>query len=424
MASQTTAEPPMETTMKFQIRRLCSNAAFSVATTISLFAAQAAYAQVDPVILSFATVGDSRQDPATAGLSGQDATWLQNTKAWSRIMREIQAKKSNMLFFNGDMIMGYGKADVPADTSTVSAIVGSQLVKMYKQYAFWRGMTAPMMETGTYIFPVPGNHEVQCNSAVDATCVAGKTAYEVNENAWRANMGDLIVDTERFKTLFGAYPDYYFANNYPAIGGGASDANGAGGTDFINTDQSQLSYSFDFRGNHFAVINTDPVGNDSHAPVNWLANDLQAAQGRGATHFFVFGHKPAYTYFYNDATGTPAKDVPITKLGGLDVNPVNQNKLWDLMEQYGATYFTGHEHVFNAQQPRLASGGTAWQVLVGSGGSPFDAAVVDAKNPWTDRAYAYANVRIFQSGKVQIDAYGFSDTFGPTQVIKSIVLAH
>jgi hypothetical protein len=383
----------METTMKFQIRRLCSNAAFSVATTISLFAAQAAYAQVDPVILSFATVGDSRQDPATAGLSGQDATWLQNTKAWSRIMREIQAKKSNMLFFNGDMIMGYGKADVPADTSTVSAIV-------------------------------PGNHEVQCNSAVDATCVAGKTAYEVNENAWRANMGDLIVDTERFKTLFGAYPDYYFANNYPAIGGGASDANGAGGTDFINTDQSQLSYSFDFRGNHFAVINTDPVGNDSHAPVNWLANDLQAAQGRGATHFFVFGHKPAYTYFYNDATGTPAKDVPITKLGGLDVNPVNQNKLWDLMEQYGATYFTGHEHVFNAQQPRLASGGTAWQVLVGSGGSPFDAAVVDAKNPWTDRAYAYANVRIFQSGKVQIDAYGFSDTFGPTQVIKSIVLAH
>ena len=91
-------------------------------------------------------------------------------------MREIQAKKSNMMFFNGDMIMGYGKADVPADTSTVSAIVGSQLVKMYKQYAFWRGMTAPMMETGTYIFPVPGNHEVQCNSAVDATCVSGKTA--------------------------------------------------------------------------------------------------------------------------------------------------------------------------------------------------------------------------------------------------------
>ena len=127
--------------MKFQIRRLCSTAAFSVATTISLFAAQAAYAQVDPVILSFATVGDSRQDPATAGLSGQDATWLQNTKAWSRIMREVQAKKSNMLFFNGDMIMGYGKADVPADTTTVPAIVGSQLVKMYKQYAFWRGMT-------------------------------------------------------------------------------------------------------------------------------------------------------------------------------------------------------------------------------------------------------------------------------------------
>ena len=72
----------------------------------------------------------------------------------------------------------------------------------------------------------------------------------------------------------------------------------------------------------------------------------------------------------------------------------------------------------------IATGGSAWQVLVGSGGSPFDAAVVDAKNAPTDRAYAYANVRIFQSGKVQIDAYGFSETFGPTQLVKSIVLAH
>ncbi len=72
----------------------------------------------------------------------------------------------------------------------------------------------------------------------------------------------------------------------------------------------------------------------------------------------------------------------------------------------------------------LLAGLLAVQTLVGSGGSPFDAAVVDAKNAPTDRYYAYANVRVFQSGKVQIDAYGFADTYGPTQLIKSITLAH
>ena len=404
--------------MSFDARR--GNAALlGVLLGSSIFAAQPAFAQADPVIMSFATVGDSRQDPTTAGLSGQDANWLQNTKAWSRLIREIQAKKSNMLFFNGDMIMGYGKADVPADTSTVPAIVNSQLVKFYKQYAFWRGMVAPMMETGTYVFPVAGNHEVQCNSAVDATCASGKIALQVNEDAWRANMGDLIIDTARFTNLLGSAPQNFTTLSATDFTG---DANGTNGHDLIQTDQTQLTYSFDFNGSHFVVINTDPVGNDGHAPVNWMAADMQAAKDRGMTHFFVFGHKPAYTYLYNDATGNPPKDKPITKLSGLDLFPANQAKFWDTIEAFGATYFSGHEHIFNAQQPRAASGGKAWQFLVGSGGSPFDAGVVDAKNASTDRTYAYAFVRIFQSGKVQIDAYGFNEFFGPTTLLKSVVL--
>jgi hypothetical protein len=90
------------------------------------------------VILSFSTVGDSRQDPVSADptqlpLSAQDAQWLQNTKAWSRIMSEVQGR-------------------------------GSELVQFYTQYAFWRGMVAPLMEGGTYVVPVPGNHETQCKA--------------------------------------------------------------------------------------------------------------------------------------------------------------------------------------------------------------------------------------------------------------------
>jgi len=214
-------------------------------------ALQKAEAAENKVVLSFSTVGDSRQDPVTPDpttlpLSGQDATWLQNTKAWSRIMREIQGQQPNLLFFNGDMIMGYGNATVPADVSTVDKVVKSDLVQFYTQYAFWRGMVAGLMETGTYVVPVPGNHETQWKAA-------GKKAQAVNEDAWRANMGDLILDDARFKNLFGEQP------SNESVGD-------SGGLDGLTTDQSKLSYSFDFRGSHFAVINTDPAGRDAHAP--------------------------------------------------------------------------------------------------------------------------------------------------------------
>src|SRR5271166_5871534 len=86
-----------------------------------------ATAQVaDPVIFSFATVGDNRQDPVspdpttlianaspatqggasslTGALLPQDAIYLQNSAAWSMIQSGIQSQNPNLLFFNGDMI--------------------------------------------------------------------------------------------------------------------------------------------------------------------------------------------------------------------------------------------------------------------------------------------------------------------------------
>jgi hypothetical protein len=150
----------------------------------------------DPVVLRFSTVGDSRQDPKEADatmkpLSAQDKIWLQNTKAWSRIMRDIEGQKSKLLFFNGDMIMGYGLAGATPSNS-VADVAGSDLMAFYRQFGFWRGMVAPLMEAGTYIVPVPGNHEVQSKPM-------GKKAQPENEIVWRANMGDLIVDADRFQ---------------------------------------------------------------------------------------------------------------------------------------------------------------------------------------------------------------------------------
>ncbi|MDB6030823.1 MAG: hypothetical protein JWM16_1161 [Verrucomicrobiales bacterium] len=356
------------------------------------------------VILSFSTVGDSRQDPATPDpttlpLSGQDSRWLQNTKALSRIVRSVEQQKSHFLFFNGDMIMGYGNAIVPNDNLTVGGIVGSDLVKFYTQYAYWRGMVAGLMENGTYVVPVAGNHEVQWKAG-------GKKAQAANENAWRANMGDLILDNARFQYLFGEEP----AN--AAVGDTSAYDN-------LSTDQSKLSFSFDFKRSHFVVINTDPVGKDAHAPVNWLAADLMAAKTRGVRNIFVFGHKPAYTYYY----GMTAIGLLPNAPSGLDNDPVSRDAFWNVIEQYDATYFCGHEHIYNTMQPRAALGGKAWQIMVGSGGSPFDAAPdIQTLNPRTDRAYAWATVKVYKNNKVKLTAYGFDDHYGPTQVLQTIRL--
>jgi len=409
---------------RFLSRALAPKMPAMLTLAIAAFAAFNVAAQaVDPVILSFTTVGDSRQDPATpdptqlvnGALTGQDAHWLQNSKAWSRIMREVTAKKSNMLFFNGDMIMGYGNAGATTGTD-VNTVVNSDLVKHHVQYAFWRGMVSPLIEAGTYVVPVPGNHETQCKSTSTVTCTdesganlsalnGGKNAIKVNEEAWRANMGDLIVDATRLN------------NNLP---GGLSVSNVDKGDhaamDNLSTPQNQLSFSFDVGTSHFVVINTDATRADSMAPTGWMQADMAAASGRGAQHFFVFGHKPAYTYDFAGNNG---------KAGGLDAIPVKRNAFWSVIEQYGATYFCGHEHIYNMRQPVKADGSTStsWQVLVGSGGSPFDVKPTQVGQAAYDRYYAWANVKVFQSGKVQIDAYGFNDAFGATKLLQSATLA-
>ncbi|MEI8027936.1 MAG: metallophosphoesterase, partial [Pseudomonadota bacterium] len=225
---------------------------------------------VDPVVFTFATVGDSRQENSPE-ISAQDKIWLQNTKAWSRILREIQQEKSKALFFNGDMIMGY-----TSDPHTLD-----------RQYAFWRGMVSHLMETGTYVVPIPGNHELEIK-IVDKHKKVNKLAQPQNEESWRQNMGDLILNEKLWSELTGASASAWNINNNPKIKG----------ADLITTDQKQMSWSFDSHGFHFVILNTDAVGRDSHAPYHWLEEDLSAAQKRGVKGALVFGHKMAFTYHY------------------------------------------------------------------------------------------------------------------------------
>ena len=95
-----------------------------------------------------------------------------------------------------------------------------------------------------------------------------------------------------------------------------------------------------------------------------------------------------------------------------------------MIEQYKATYFTGHMHTYNISQPR----GGAYQVIVGAGGSPFDPTAAQATagvlaHPATDRDYAWATVKVHADGGVDILGYGFSSTFGPTQLLGQYFIA-
>lgn len=430
--------------------------ATSLSVVAAMYAAPSSAVTVaDPVILTFSTVGDSRQDPqnidssikqnamvnvgkcpvpsgttgltANPGLSGQDCKWLQNTTAWSRIMRTIQSQKANLLFFNGDMIMGYGKADVPVASRTngtstevaianptVSQIVTSDLMQFYQQYGFWRGMVANLMETGTYVVPVPGNHEVECKRCtgiVNGVSIT-KTAQQVNENAWKDNMGDLILDQTRLNNILASTGLSLNANTWNVANAPTATSDG------LSTDQTQLSYSFDIGTSHFAVINTDPVGNDGHAPNNWLDADLNyAVSHTGAKQLFVFGHKPAFFYNYTGSAPSSTSSLILA-------DSVAGNAFWNIIAKYHATYFTGHEHIYHVESHQSNDGlnNSAYQVLVGAGGSPFEDSAKSGTSP-TDRLYSWATVSIYQSGKAVINTYGFDDTLvNPIKKLETITI--
>jgi len=485
---------------------------------------------VDPVVFSFATVGDSRtetvapdpttlleagepgtfsngatlgtpSDPGKPNLTGtllpQDATFLTNTKSVSRILRGVQREKPNLLFFNGDMIYGYGRPAVPPQLASITSVQGNtstalawtDAVFQYRQYAYWRGIVAPLFETGTYVVPVPGNHETQCNAKVahdPKNCASGKKAYAENEAAFKDNLGDLVEDiytNERFQAVSG-FPaiaaNGFAANTAPQAGGNNGNLTGIV-TPTNPTGEAELSYSFDIKLDnvhqllHFVVINTDPVGADATAPTDWLAQDLEDAKSRAASNhltpkYFVFGHKPAFTYGYNIVTTAPAATYTPYTANGLDLlNGLNSsttatsvsvkdahgnsvtiatnvpqviadtkpqqvnnetysgapaypfvNLFWAVIAHYDATYFCGHEHIAHVEQFRDVTGAsknTPYQVIVGSGGSPFDDAMSSDNPPrepvpqlnWQDRYYGWATVQVHRSGNVTLQVQGFTD---------------
>ena len=285
----------------------------------------------DTLAYSFAVLGCNRIDNSDVNLTTNPST--ANVPQLTRTYADVAALRPvpDYLFFMGDMVVGY---------SPDTAVVGREL-------RAWVGLyrAAPLSRTGIRMVAMPGNHEVMSGKNMPAFVGA--------EKAWRV-----------------ALRPYLAGSNGPL----------AGGPDLLATDQSQLSYSFDYKKSHFVILNTDPVGAEGTAPLNWLGRDLADARSRGSKHLFAFGHKPA---------------LPAPSTDGLS----NGGSMWSLLDaNHAEAMLAAHNHLYyRTQTPPYHP----WQLIAGNGGSPLDASASPNK-----LFFGFILVKVYTSGKVMAYSYG------------------
>ena len=285
----------------------------------------------DTLAYSFAVLGCNRLDNSDVNLTTNPST--ANVPQLTRTYADIAALQPvpDYLFFMGDMVLGY---------SPDTAVIGREL-------RAWVGLyrAAPLSRTNIRLVALPGNHEVMSGKNMPSFVGA--------EQTWRA-----------------ALRPYLAGSNGPT----------AGGADHLATDQSQLSYSFDYKQSHFVILNTDPVGAEATVPLNWLGRDLAAARARGSKHLFALGHKPAIP--------APAND-------GLS----NGGNVWSLLEaNHAEAMLAAHNHLYyRTQSPPLHP----WQLIAGNGGSPLDASASPNK-----LFFGFILIKVYVSGKVMAYSYG------------------
>ncbi|MFI5201390.1 MAG: metallophosphoesterase family protein [Candidatus Kapaibacterium sp.] len=298
----------------------------------------------DPVEYSFVVVGGCRManedtntvtDPSTANIVQLDRT-LEDVTNLTPMPKYV--------FFMGDEIFGY-----QSDPNKLASMLTA-----------WRDHceASPAMKAGITLVPILGNHESQA-----ITESGKKRAYPGAEEAWLKVMS----------------PKYIYGENGPHTGG----------PDSLETDQSKLSYSFNYRDTHFAILNTDPVGQDAHVPAHWVAEDLAKARKDGAKHIFALGHKPAFGF-----------DGAMGLAGG------NRSDFWAAMEaNHADAMLASHFHVYSRFQPHP---GKTWMIVSGDGGSPLE----DNLRP-DQQFFGFTVVSILKSGRVIEKTYGRNIPPGP-----------
>ena len=304
-----------------------------------LFAAQEIHASA--MDYSFVVVGCNRlNDVDTAGSAS-----TANLPALNRLFKELSERDPlpDYLFFAGDLVLGYTKDTVELERQL------TQWVKVYK--------ASPLAGKTTKLVVIPGNHETQDKKA-------GKKSFAAAERTWLRVMDPYIA-----------------GNNGPGVDSTHGDS--------LSTDQSRLTYSLDFNGDHFVLIDTDPVGRDWRVPYIWIRADIDSAHKKGARHIFAIGHKPAY----------PG---PATPTDGLAQYPANRDSFWTALEDnHVEAMIASHVHSWQKIQPHS---GKTWQIIAGNGGSQWDSIWVEYQKP-ASTYQGYTLVKV-SGASVKVESWG------------------
>lgn len=296
---------------------------------------------------SFVVVGCNRVDTPDTNKAVNPST--ANLEQLRRTFAEVAAMRPRpkFLFLAGDLVFGYTNSQPE---------LRAELLAWRAEYE-----ASPLANTDVRMVPIPGNHEVQNKSRV-ATLAAERTWLEV--------MGQYIAS---------------FAGNGPH----------AGGADGLATDQSSLSYSFDYKGSHFVLLDSDPTGRGWSVPTKWIASDVYQARQRGARHIFAIAHKPAYGY-------PPSQYNPPNALGDDlgRVLPGLRDEFWhSLVDNHAEAMFAAHDHLYSRTHGAF---GQTWQVIAGNGGSRLESVHDQASINF----YGYTVVRVEGEKRVVLTSYG------------------
>ncbi len=311
-----------------------SGIAFLLAISLSSCQKKAAD---DAVEYSFVVVGGCRMSAKDTNVELNPST--ANIAQMDRTLDDITHLDPNPTYviFMGDEIFGYQHD---------SDKLGAEMEAWSKHW-----QASPAAKDGIQLIAVPGNHEMQ----YDDTTLGMTLAYPGAEHAF-------------VKVL----APYIRGENGPH----------AGGPDTLETDQSRLTYSFNYRDTHIVILNTDPVGQDAQVPVNWLRNDLAQARKDSAKHIFVIGHKPAWGFD-----------------GALGIDGEYRDAVWDALEtNHVEAMLASHFHVFSAFEPHP---GKTWMVIAGNGGSPLEKYL----SP-DEQYYGFTLVTVYKDGRVIAKSYG------------------
>ncbi|GAC1352046.1 MAG: hypothetical protein NVSMB1_11030 [Polyangiales bacterium] len=284
---------------------------------------------------SFVVVGCNRIEKGDVSSTNPSTA---NVEQLTRTFSDVAALKPppKFFFFAGDMVLGY------SDEAALE-------VELKAWVALYNA--SPLPSLGVELVAIPGNHEMQ------AKVGSSKLAYLAAETTWVKVMGPYIK-----------------ASNGPK----------AAGLDALMTDQSRLTYSFDYQTSHFVILNTDPVGKDWQVPVQWVSNDVTLAHAAGAKHIFAIGHKPAYAS-------------PLVPDDGLVRVPAQRDAFWKALESNHAdAMIAAHNHLWFKTQPVKT-----WQIIAGNGGSPLETGVSGK-----DAYYGFTRVAVSASGSVTLTSHG------------------